>query len=282
MSLTPFACSVHTHATCCDGKNSLAEMAEAAFQAGVRYFGVSCHSHTPLPLDQGFVLPADMSAYRRDVLALRSAYAGRMEVLLGIEWDSQSDITPEGFDYWIGSAHYQRGANGKYYAADWGEEAFIACRDEVFDGDALAVAEGYFAEAARVAAKRPTILGHIDLITKLNAGNRFFDEDAPRYKSAALAALHAADPAATLLEINTGGMARGYRDAPYPALFLLKEWRAMGGRIILTSDSHSVDTIVYGYDQAAAAAKAAGFEKSTILTLDGVKECTLSDLTETV
>ena len=68
-------------------------------------------------------------------------------------------------------------------------------------------------------------------------------------------------------------MARGYRDAPYPALFLLKEWRAMGGRIILSSDSHSADTILYGYGDALALAKTAGFDKSTILTLHGPVEC---------
>ena len=33
----------------------------------------------------------------------------------------------------------------------------------------------------------------------------------------------------------------------------------MGGKIILTSDSHSVDSIVSGYGQAADLAKAAGF-----------------------
>ncbi len=272
--MTPLACSVHTHATLCDGKDTLADMAAAAYAAGVRYYGVSCHSHTPLELDEGFVLPADMTAYRAAVLALREEYAGRMEVLLGLEWDSQSDVSPQGFDYWIGSAHYQR-CGDRAYAADWGEEAFAACRDEAFGGDALAVAEGYFREAGRVAAMCPTILGHIDLITKLNAGNRFFDEDAPRYRAAALAALHRADPDRTLLEINTGGMARGYRSAPYPALFLLREWRAMGGRVILTSDAHSAETVVYGYAEASALARAAGFETSVLLTANGMAECTL-------
>ena len=272
--MTPFACSVHTHATCCDGKNTLEEMATAAYAAGVQYFGVSCHSHTPIDLDGGYVLPADMTEYRQTVLKLREEYAGRMEVLLGLEWDSQSDVMWSGFDYWIGSAHYQR-QNGKAYAADWGEEAFTTCRDEAFGGDALAVAEGYFREVARVASMKPTILGHMDLITKFNAGNRFFDETSPRYEKAALEALHTADPKATLLEINTGGMARGYRDAPYPALFLLKEWRVMGGKIILTSDSHSADTILYGYGESIALAKAAGFEKSTLLTADGWMECSL-------
>ena len=275
MTLTPKACSVHTHADLCDGRDSLEAMAAAAFDAGVRYYGVSCHSHTPLATDEGFTLPANMMEYRRQVLAVREQYRGRMEVLLGLEWDSQSDIAPEGFDYWIGSVHYQKGGNGRFYAADWGEEHFTACRDELFGGDALAVAEGYFREVCRVAEKKPPILGHLDLITKLNGGSRFFDEDSPRYKAAALEALHAADPAATLLEINTGGVSRGYRTAPYPALFLLREWRRMGGRIILTSDAHSADTVVYGYGQSAALAKAAGFAKSVLLTLGGPVECTL-------
>lgn len=276
MRLTPACCSVHVHTTLCDGRDTPAAMAAAAYDAGVRCFGFSCHSHTPIAADEGAVLPADMTAYRETVLALRREYAGRMEILLGLEWDSQSDIRPDGFDYWIGSVHYQRGGNGNYYAADWGEAHFAVCRDELFGGDALAVTEGYFAEVSRVAALRPTILGHIDLITKLNARNHFFDEDHPRYRTAALAALHAADPAETLLEVNTGGVARGYRETPYPALFLLWEWKKMGGRVILTADAHSADAVVFGYDMAAEMARAAGFAESMLLTPEGPVPCPLT------
>ena len=273
--MTPLACSVHTHGTLCDGKHPLEEMAAAAYNAGVRYFGVSCHSHTPIPTDVGCVLSADMTAYREAVLRLRAEYEGRMEVLLGLEWDSCADVTPEGFDYWIGSVHYLQTGADRYDAVDWDEEKLLVCRDGVFHGDMLALTEAYFGRVAQVAAKHPTILGHIDLITKLNEGNRFFDEDAPRYQRAALDALHAADPASTLLEINTGAMARGYRAAPYPALFLLREWRSMGGRVILTADAHSADGVVFGYEQAAAHAKAAGFDRAALLTLSGVEECPL-------
>ena len=98
-------CSVHTHSVMCDGKNTLAEMAAAACDAGAASFGASGHSHTPIPEDEGCVLPADMSAYRAEVLRLREEYRGRMDVLLGIELDNCADVTAEGFDYWIGSAH---------------------------------------------------------------------------------------------------------------------------------------------------------------------------------
>ena len=41
MNLTPECCSVHTHSVLCDGKGTLAEMAAAAYAAGVRFFGAS-------------------------------------------------------------------------------------------------------------------------------------------------------------------------------------------------------------------------------------------------
>ena len=115
-------CSVHTHSRMCDGKNTLAEMAQAAFEAGAVSFGASGHSHTPLPEDEGEVLPADMTAYRAEVLRLREEYAGRMDVLLGIELDNLADVTAEGFDYWIGSAHHMRDREGGWHAVDWDRE----------------------------------------------------------------------------------------------------------------------------------------------------------------
>ena len=186
MSLTPTSCSIHVHGTLCDGKDPLEAMAAAAYRENVQYLGFSCHSHTPIPADEGAVLPADMTEYRQTVLRLRAEYEGRMEILLGLEWDSQSDISPEDFDYWIGSVHYEKGGNGQYYAADWGEEHFIACRDELCGGDPLGVTDLYYQEVARVAAKKPPILGHFDIITKHNEGGRLFDETVPRYQMAAL------------------------------------------------------------------------------------------------
>ena len=265
-------CSVHTHSVFCDGKNTLAEMAQAAYEAGAVSFGASGHSHTPIPEDEGGVLPVDMSAYRAEVLRLREEYAGRMDVLLGIELDNCADVTAEGFDYWIGSAHRLKGPDGQFYTVDWDAETLDACRSQAFGGDSCAMAESYYAEVRKMAERKPTILGHVDLITKFNEHGAFLDEEDPRYRAAALDALHAADAKETLLEINTGAMARGYRTAPYPALFLLREWRNMGGKVILTADAHSAKDIVYGYSRAAELAKAAGYDRSVLLTLSGREE----------
>ena len=45
---------VHTHSDFCDGKNTMEEMAEAAYRAGIRCFGFSGHSFVPL---DGFGIP---------------------------------------------------------------------------------------------------------------------------------------------------------------------------------------------------------------------------------
>ena len=52
------------------------------------------------------------------------------------------------------------------------------------------------------------------------------------------------------LEVNTGGVARGYMKAPYPAPFLLKKWKEWGGEVIINSDCHDAKLLDAGYSQA--------------------------------
>ena len=133
----------------------------------------------------------------------------------------------------------------------------------------LAKEVGKYAEEAKVAALKPDILAHIDLIKKLNANGEFFDEESPRYKAAALKALQAAKDNDCLLEVNTGGVYRGYRKDFYPGAWLLGEWQKMGGKVIITSDSHDINSLTFGFDEAAAAIKAAGFTSVQVLTGNG-------------
>ena len=115
-----------------------------------------------------------------------------VDVLLGIELDSRSDMafSPVDFDYWIGSVHhlYDR-ETGAYHSVDYTPDALVQGCRALCGGDFLTMAERYFKDVAQMAARRPTILGHIDLITKFNGDGRFFDEDHPRCRSAALEAL---------------------------------------------------------------------------------------------
>ena len=56
-------------------------------------------------------------------------------------------------------------------------------------------------------------------------------------------------PSGVPFEINTGAMSRGWRTSPYPAKPIRDYIRAHGGRLILSSDSHKADTLLYAFDQ---------------------------------
>ena len=70
-------------------------------------------------------------------------------------------------------------------------------------------------------------------------------------------------------EINTGGMSRGYRTAPYPDFGFLKAIREFGGSIVINSDSHCAKHIFYRHDLAVELALEAGFRSQRILTPTG-------------
>ena len=118
-------------------------------------------------------------------------------------------------------------------------------------------------------------VGHFDLLTKFNEGYKHFDETKDAYLEPALAAMKKLHGQGLPFEINTGAMSRGYRTAPYPNPILLRELHAMGGRIMINSDSHSADTIAYAFDQAQKIAYECGFRKTTVLTPNGFQEISL-------
>ena len=261
--------SVHCHSTMCDGKNTLQDMASAACAQGLTTLGFTGHSYTQR--DREYCMsPSRTAQYKATIAKLKAEYKGKVDILCGIEWDILSEDKRTGYDYWIGSAHHLYGKNtGKYYEIDFRPQDLWDCINDDFDADPLAAVEAYFAEVEKVAALKPDILAHIDLIKKLNANGEFFDEESPRYKAAALKALQAAKANDCLLEVNTGSVYRGYRKDFYPGPWLLGEWQKMDGKVIITSDSHDINSLTFGFDEAAAAIKAAGFTSVQVLTGNG-------------
>ena len=267
--------SVHVHSKLCDGKNTLDELAVTAWKAGLKTLGFSGHSHTPCDIE--YCMTRSRTAlYRAQVAKLKERYAGKMDILCGLEWDLNSDDDPAAYDYTIGSAHYVRGPKtGRYYEIDFRPADLAACIQDDFDGDGLAVVEAYFRNVEQVVAHKPTILGHFDLIKKINGGNKFFDEDAPRYRAAAGAALEAAAAAGLVMEVNTSGVYRGYRKDFFPGEALLRRWRELGGEVVITADAHEAKALTFGYEEAAAQLKYLGYDHVQVLGKDGFAPCEL-------
>ncbi len=255
----------HIHTTYCDGTATPRQMAQAAAAAGFYALGFSGHACTPF--DPGYCMSREGSlAYADEVRTLTAEYAGRMEILLGIELDLFGDAAPFVPDYAIGSIHYVR-AGEDYISVDNTPELLLRGIGERFGGDRLSFARAYFKQYEDLPRMpRVTIIGHFDLLTKFG----FFDETDPAYQAAALAALEGLAGRGLLLELNTGAMSRGYRRVPYPAAFLLRRWRELGERIILSGDAHSPAGLAYGFDDAASLARDCGFRERAVLTKQGV------------
>lgn len=268
--MTTRFCDLHMHTDFCDGADSAAAMVASAYEKGFAAVGLSSHSFSPF--DGGFGMTnAVASAYREEVRRLRREYDGKIKVYLGIEQDVYSEPAV-GYDYIIGSAHYLRTQYGDVTVDNTAEAVERDVR-ELLDGNFMKYVAAYYELAARIPVMSGAdIVGHFDLVTKFNEGNRFFDEDCPEYRRLAVEALRAAVSRCPVFEMNSGGVRRKKRTRPYPAPFLLKELREAGGKIIFSSDAHDASSVGFMFDEMAELARSCGFKSAVRLTDTGFVE----------
>lgn len=239
---------LHTHTIYCDGKNTPEEMVQAALTKGLICLGFSGHGYAPYDTD-ACMTREGAAAYRAEVAALREKYAGRIRVLCGVEQDYWSEEPTDPYDYVIGSVHYVK-ADGELCCVDNTPDIQRAAVEKHFGGDWYAYAEAYFATVADVVNKtRCQIIGHFDLVSKFNEKEHLFDERHPRYVAAWRAAADKLLPTGVPFEINTGAITRFWRTTAYPTADMIAYIKERGGRFVLSSDSHSDQTLCYGFEQ---------------------------------
>ena len=239
---------LHTHTTYCDGKNSPEEMVLSAIEKGLDRIGICTHGYTAF--DESYCIPhEEYGKFQDEIAALKDKYSDKIEVLCGVEQDVFSDTETDGFDYVIGSVHYVM-AGDEYAPIDEMVEILDYVCEEYYGGDYYAVAESYYKSVAQVAKKTNCdIIGHFDLITKFNEGGALFDENNPRYIAAWKAAADELLKSGKLFEINTGAISRGYRTEAYPSAAIKQYISEHGGKFILSSDAHSIETIAYDFER---------------------------------
>lgn len=234
------------------------EMALAASRAGLRSIGFSVH--VPMPYPACWTIDkARLPDYFAEARRVKERLRDRIEVYCGAEWDLHSAIEPTGFDYVIGSVHHIPAGNALPCVDNTALETRRIIRQS-FDGDAEFMAEAYYRQYQALAkVEAVDIVGHFDLLTKFDEEMSFFDEASPRYLAAAADAMDALISQGKIFEINTGAISRGYRTTPYPSQTLLAMIRARGGKVTISADSHRVEDIAFGFDQACALARDCGF-----------------------
>ncbi|MBN2875563.1 MAG: histidinol-phosphatase, partial [Spirochaetales bacterium] len=267
---------------------SAAQMAAAAYDAGFSTLGFS--SHAPLPFETDWnINAARLAEYVETIRGLNQEYSPAMRVLVGLEVDyiaglcgaSDGRFSSLGLDYTIGSVHFVTPADAPQpsalaldangvplfgFTVDEPQEDFDAHLASFYDGDTDALVDDYYrAVAESVRAGGFEILGHLDLIRKNNRGQSRFREDTDRYRAAAMSVVEALAGTGIIVEINTGGMARGKTDSPYPALWILKELRARGVAVCINADAHAPEHLVAYREEALSLAHEAGYREFAVL-----------------
>lgn len=244
----------HLHTYYCDGKNSPTEMAEKAIELGYTALGFSAHSPAPFDPDCFGILGKE-DEYISAIHKLKKEYAGKLEILCGIEQDYDAPVDLSKYDYLVGSVHYLEDADGKHVPLDNTTEHLEYLIQNKYNGNGDKLYQDYFDKMVdNVRKYKPTIVGHYDLIVKKNPDNRLFDETSEKYRNYAKSSLDKIiDETLSyggIIEINTGGISRGARRTPYPSKELLAHMVNRNANITVNSDSHSINTLGFGLQDA--------------------------------
>lgn len=251
----------HSHCDFCDGAQRPRAMVEAALDRDFAALGFS--SHAPLPFPSPWCIgrglrPANLDRYRQEIESLKRFYRGRIAIHCGLEVDyipgliGPADRRFAEFDYRIGSVHFVgRTAEGAAWQMDDGPERFELGLDLHFGGDIRSLVETYYRSLAEMAwLERPDVIGHFDLVKKYNRNARYFREDEGWYRRIVEDCLSVIAASGSIVELNTGGMARGWTDEPYPSPWILSLCLDKDIPICLSSDAHEGAGIAYGFAEA--------------------------------
>ena len=251
--------NLHTHSQYDDGKDAIDEIVQKAQKRGFTILGFSGHGY--YAKDDSSMTPEQTKQYIQEVRQVQQEAPNGLKIYLGIEEDSMAPIeNAKDFDYVIGSVHYLE-HNGKIYPIDYSQEQFDEMLQEGYQNDIYALAKDYYLAIERQ-AQNPNIqiVGHLDLIAKYNEEQSYYCFDDPKILSYAKVAIEKLVKAGKVFEMNSGAMARGYRNTPYPSIELLKLIYEANGKILINTDCHDQEYLDHGMQICLDLAKQIGFK----------------------
>ncbi|MBN1357082.1 histidinol-phosphatase [bacterium] len=272
----------HTHTHFCDGKGTPQEFVDRAVRSGMTALGFS--SHAPISEPVSWAMKENrLPDYIHAVRSVSIPSGGHLKVHLGLEadfipgtgaLDLPSPISSY-LDFVIGAVHFiARNPNGSLWAVDSSPDAFAAGIESIFEGNIRKAVRLYYRQIAAMASGcRFDILAHLDIIKKNNIGELYFNEREDWYRRIIRETLDAIARSGKILEVNTGGMSRGFTSEPYPDSWILAECFRRDIPVTISSDAHHPDTLTAGFDTAARLLTDAGYRMIQVLTDTGWTTC---------
>ena len=264
----------HSHSSFCDGEGRLEEYVQYALSQHMQALGFS--GHAPLPFPNAWTMDEeDLPLYLGEVRRLKDLYSNRIELYTGLEIDyldekrnpAQPVYDALGLDYRIGSVHMLPDPDdGEYYSLDGPVEELDHLIKQVYSGSVERMVTDYYRQIERmVQIGGFDFIGHLDLIKKHNTKLGLFSEEENWYRDAVSSALDAIAGSGLMVEVNTGAIARGYTDEPYPSPWILAMCAERKIPITLNSDAHKPSWVEYGFEDALRIIREAGYTRGMAL-----------------
>jgi len=260
----------HSHSSYSDGRGDLEDYVLSAIDKGLTVYGFS--DHAPVDFNCSWTMkPEKLPLYLDEIDRLKIKYTSRIELLKSLEIDyapnNRLSIAEQvqllGLDYIVGSVHFvSLFDNGVPWNIDTGRELFESGLSRIFDNDPRkAVSLFYELTSEMLRILKPDIVGHIDKICMFNQASCYFDESEAWYSSLVEDVLFDVKKSGAVLELNTRGFYKGGGGRFHPSLDLLRRANKLKIPVVVNSDCHSPDEIIFGYVEARNLLKKAGYSE---------------------
>ncbi len=264
-------CHTHTQFSV-DSEADINECADRAAELGLVAYAITDHcecngwyekehySENEWHLCESFDYAKDFEGSVSAVTALKEKYAGRLNLLCGVELGQILHDTvaakivnaDKRVDFIIGSVHQVLGEQD-FYFIDYEKLTM----DEIYG-----LLERYFSEVYDLSRTDLfDVIGHITYCLRYMKQRNGIEADISRYDDIIAETFRNLAVSGRGIEINTSGIRQGFGDC-FPNLKYVKLFRDMGGEIItIGSDAHTVGDIGANAADGIETARAAGFTR---------------------
>ncbi len=243
----------HMHSLFSDGSASIDEMVESAIEKGLSQITIT--DHMPLPHATRYAMAYDkLALYRQTIREARLRFGSRLKINMGIEMEYIpqhscwiEDISDMGWDHMIISVHALFKGNCQAMVNGSAEEFNTLV--ENFSYDVPSLCRAYY-ETLKQGYRTGLfdIAGHMDVIKKHNVGEIFFRESDAHYRGLVLSTLDVIREQGMKMEVNTAGFNHPV-GRQYPSDWIIQAALEKEIPIVLSSDSHSPDTLGQYFDE---------------------------------
>jgi histidinol-phosphatase (PHP family) len=222
-------------------------------------YAIGFSGHAPVPFHTDWHMQLDhLDTYISEIEFLKEKYK-EMNIYSGLEVDYiPNQIGPKTYaernlDFIIGSVHYAgQFKNQDNCCIDGTIEEFERGLNLVFNNDIEKLVTRYYEIVIEmIEHDPPDIIGHLDLIKKLNSNERYFSENAGWYQNLIVDVVEVISASNSILEVNTRGYYKSFTNEFYPGKQILEKCFEADIPVTISSDAHHPNELDQNFEEAA-------------------------------